>query len=140
MCCSLVTFFCCFLVLFLHVVVILSHCWCIVHRVACVNVTIGPLHYLCYCWFITLLMLFMVCHVANGGASCCITSVIFRLSFCWFIALLVFLLIHRCYYWFSMLLMSCYFVTLSVLLLVHHIINATCYAPRHLPKPLPPCC
>ncbi len=136
LCSSFVVFLCCFLVLFLCVVVIPSHCWSIVLHVADVNIIIGPLHYLCYCWFITLLMLFMVCHIATSGASCCIVGIIVRLSLCQFIVLLVLLLVRHhywCYYWFIVLLVSCQFVTLLVLLLVHHITSATCYVLKYPP-------
>jgi hypothetical protein len=77
-----VVFLCCSFALFLCVVVTLSHCWCIVRHVVDVNIIISPLHYLCYCWFVTLLMLFMVCHVVHGGASCCIVGIIIQLSPC----------------------------------------------------------
>jgi hypothetical protein len=77
-----VVFLCCSFALFLCVVVIPSHYWCIVRHVANVNIIIGPLHYLCYFWFITLLMLFMVRHVVGGGVNCCIVGIIVRLPPC----------------------------------------------------------
>jgi hypothetical protein len=62
--------------LFLHVVVV-SHCWGIVYCVVDVHVIVGPSHYLCYFWLITLL----VCCVVNASI---ISS-----------SLLVLLLVHR---------------------------------------------
>jgi hypothetical protein len=130
-----VAILCCFLALFLHVVVILAHCWCIIRRVADVIVIVDPLHYLCYCWFITLLVLFMVHHVVSGGSSCCIDNVIVWLSLCWFIALLVLLLI------FLLLLVLLLVPHVASVMLVCHIVgtsvNPVHNAPRRSPPPDP---
>jgi len=57
----------------------MSCCWCcyglsiIIVSLSCVGGIFGPSCYYCYYWFVMLLVLFLVRHVANVDASvsCC---------------------------------------------------------------------
>jgi hypothetical protein len=119
-----VAFLHCSFMLFLHVVV--SHCCGIVYHVVDANVIVGPSHYLCYCWFMTLL----VCCVSLLHYWCC----------CWSITLLMLLVmlpgihlnhshLHCCYCPFVLLIIISHCIyylhfhrLISRELVVHHVI------------------
>jgi hypothetical protein len=74
-CVALLLFFSCVIPLRCSFVLLLFHHIVSVLFVMLFMLTLLLVHYMCYCWFITLIMLFMVCHVASGGANCCIASI-----------------------------------------------------------------